>query len=72
MDPFDLKVVLQQLNRGINHPLHGSQTLFAYTEFKGVHLLKSPRFSKSGRKSGWTPLIFTFCKCRFSTVSFSN
>ena len=33
MDPFDLKVVLQQLNRGINHPLHGSQTLFAYTEF---------------------------------------
>ena len=33
MGPFDLKVVLRQLNRGINHPLHGSQTLFAYTEF---------------------------------------
>ena len=34
MGPFDLKVVLHQLNRGINHLLHGSQTLFAYTEFK--------------------------------------
>ena len=33
MGPFDLKVVLHQLNRGINHLLHGSQTLFAYTEF---------------------------------------
>ena len=46
MGPFDLKVVLHQLNRGINHLLHGSQTLFAYTEFN-----------------------FSFCKCRFFTVS---
>ena len=36
MGPFDLKVVLRQLNRGINHLLHGSQTLFAYTEFNFI------------------------------------
>ena len=29
---FDPGVVLRQPNRGINHLLYGSQTLFAYTE----------------------------------------
>ena len=30
---FDPEVVLRQPDRGINHLLCGSQTLFAYTEF---------------------------------------
>ena len=41
MGPFDLKVVLHQLNRGINHLLHGSQTLFAYTEFNFLNCIFS-------------------------------
>ena len=41
MGPFDLKVVLHQPNRGINHLLHGSQTLFAYAEFHFLNCIFS-------------------------------
>ena len=54
MGPFDLKVVLHQLNRGINHLLHGSQTLFAYTEF---HFFWN-RLFRSGTVIGPKPVIF--------------
>ena len=54
MGPFDLKVVLHQLNRGINHLLRGSQTLFAYNEFNfsSVFFSKMANFRYSGTRVG--------------------
>ena len=40
-----------------HHILFASGISTKQTDLIQCHLLKSPRFSKLGRKSGWTPLI---------------